>query len=59
MGYDLMLASEFISKLQALMTEHGDLTIENEYGNLLDDPEFNDDDNECFLVSFDEADSDF
>jgi hypothetical protein len=47
-----MQALELIQQLQTLVSEYGDLPIEDEYGKLLDGVEFNDDDGECFLISY-------
>jgi hypothetical protein len=49
-----MMASEFVTRLQGLVEQHGDQIVQDEYGRTVDAPEFNDDDGTCFLVSFDE-----
>jgi hypothetical protein len=51
-----MIASQFIAELTKLIAEFGDQTIINEYGQEIDTPEYNDDNGECFLVSFSEVD---
>jgi hypothetical protein len=53
-----MLASGFIRAVQALISIHGDLPIQNEYGQDIDSPEFNTDEGPCILVSFYESDDD-
>jgi hypothetical protein len=50
-----MLATELVTKLTDLIHEHGNLPVMNEYGHEIDEPEFNDDDGACILISFDEA----
>jgi hypothetical protein len=50
-----MLAANLIDTLTRLVQEHGNLPVMNEYGHEVDDPEFNDDDGKCFLVTFDES----
>ncbi len=47
-----MLATELVMKLNALIAEHGNLSVENEYSHELANIEFNDDDGLCFLVEF-------
>jgi hypothetical protein len=47
-----MRALDLIQLLQTLVTEYGDLSIEDEYGKTLDGVDFNDDDGECFLISY-------
>lgn len=49
-----MNARELIDKLTDLVTTYGDLPVMNEYGHLIDAPEFNDDDGRCILVSFED-----
>lgn len=49
-----MLATDLISKLQRLIEQHGDQVVMDEYGNVIDEPEWNNDDGACFLVSFSE-----
>ncbi len=48
-------ASDLIKALTAIVEVHGDLTVENEYGNRMDPPEYNGDQAPCVLVSFDES----
>lgn len=51
-----MYASELIEKLTTLIKTHGDYLVMNEYGQVIDAPEFNDDTIPCFGVGFDEYD---
>lgn len=47
-----MMASKLMEALQALIAEHGDQPMEDEYGRKMDVPEYNTDDGTCFCVSF-------
>lgn len=51
-----MYATQLITALTELVKTYGDLPVMDEYGHVVDVPEFNDDDGRCILVSFDEGD---
>jgi hypothetical protein len=47
-----MLASVLIRNLQQLIIEHGDLEVVNDRDDSVDAIDFNNDDEECFLIEF-------
>lgn len=50
-GSNMATASEYVSKMQMLISVHGDLECVDAEGNPMGEPEFNDDDEPCFVLA--------